>query len=146
MFKGDPDDACQRVEDASRLERRKLAQDARPETAKTITLPPNVREADKREKQAEQAMRKRYSPKQLESLRNHGFTGLSVEKRIARAGQSGLFYTNVYRGFSSMAHGMDELERQVRGGALEPAALVDCRDHVALSTAHRCVRSEVMRR
>lgn len=140
----DPAAACQRVKDDLRLQRRRLAQAARPETMKTVELSPEQRAQqaarDQEEKQAEQPIRARYAPGDFDRLRRYGFTGLPIEERIARAGQSGLFYTNVYRDFSLMAHGLDALERQLRGGGQEPTDLVEVRDHVALSTAHMCAR------
>ena len=89
----------------------------------------------------ERKLLERYEENAAKALRQHGFSGLSVEARANELGLSEL-YNVVYRNFSRNVHGTDYMEH-IRAQGMRAASgwpdYEDLRDHVALSTAITCL-------
>lgn len=82
-----------------------------------------------------------YGEPDARAIRQHGFSGLSVEGRASELGLSDL-YNVVYRDFSRNVHGTDYMEHfreQGMGAGGRWSDYEDLRDHVALSTAITCL-------
>lgn len=101
----DPKMACQRVIDSMMLE--KIKQQRASGFAGLDVLPDGPNPSDF--EAADTEIAKRYTADEIQAMRRHGFTGLSVEERAKQAGRGDL-YQIVYRNFSRNVHGLDYME------------------------------------
>lgn len=100
-----PIEACTRVWDSVMLEKVKQQKASGFKGLDLIPGAPTAQELLKTEKE----ISLKYSDKELNKLRKHGFSGLNVEQRARQAGLSSL-YDIVYRNFSRNVHSTDLTE------------------------------------
>lgn len=130
MAQKNPAQAVERVFDSMMLEKAKQAR-----ASGFVDFPNEMKESlEKRERE----ISSKYSRNNLQQIRRHGFTGLSIEQRAKQTGHEGA-YNIVYRNFSRNVHATDYMESYLREGIYNEDDIFSyraSRDIAAHYTAH----------